>query len=70
MSLPDRKEAIRRRLFSAAVRRGDNTPQFGFQVCPNCSGRGSICMEREVDGRWVAAFEECPTCQGETMVPA
>lgn len=70
MSLPDTKEAIRRRLFIAAVRSGNQTPQFGFQICPDCGGRGSICVEREVSGRRSAAFEECPECHGETIVPA
>lgn len=69
LNSPDTKTAIRRRMFLAAVRKGNRAPQHGFQLCPMCRGQGSVCIERNEGGAHTAAFEECPRCKGETIVP-
>ncbi len=65
----DTKNIIRRRLFLEAVRNGEREPKYGFQICDNCGGRGSVCIEHIEGDRHVAALEACTACNGETIVP-
>lgn len=69
MNLSDSKQEIRRRLFLAAVSKGNITPQFGYQLCPDCGGRGSVCVERSQNGVRTATFEPCANCQDSKIVP-
>lgn len=62
------KTAIRKRMFFAAERRGESGLRFGFQWCPNCKGRGELCVERSTDSAEIAAFEECLRCGGQRVV--
>lgn len=69
MNLSDSKQEIRRRFFLAAVSKGNESPQFGYQLCPSCGGRGSVCVERTQNGVRTAGFEQCVNCQGRKIVP-
>lgn len=70
MKPSETKESIRKRLFLAALRKGQREPQFGYRICPTCKGQGAVCIERLESGRHTAAFELCEQCQGETIVQA
>lgn len=61
----DTKTAIRKRLFLAALARGESGEQFGFKRCPTCQGRGFVCAEYYQ----MYVMDDCRECQGETVVP-
>ena len=64
------KIAIRKRLFFEAAQRSTIVAAHGFQWCPRCSGRGDVCIEHQLGTKRWAAFELCPDCQGEKIIPA
>ena len=66
MSVNETKLDVKRRLFLAAVAKGEDGTKFGFQLCPICNGKGSI--EHSNDGKHWAVFEECTECNGDTFV--
>jgi DnaJ-class molecular chaperone len=68
LSSVDTKLQIRKRLFLEAVRNGKREPNYGFEVCSCCKGRGTVCVERNEAGHHSASFELCAECHGETIV--
>ena len=62
------KDAIRRRGFFAAEAKGQSGAPFGYRWCPECRGRGDVCVDHaDGDLRW-ASFETCATCRGDRIV--
>jgi hypothetical protein len=63
------KISIRKRLFFSALARGESGERYGFKLCLCCRGKGAVCVEYQDGKSHYAAFQDCPVCNGEKIIP-